>query len=187
MSGWETLYGRLAAARSAVEAGSERSGEAMEGILKRRAERMVRPQENAGTAGTRDYLLARVDGKEIAVESSWVWEVARPQAVLEVPGAPDRVEGVFNLRGRMIPVMALPGSGGASGAAGAATLLAVVLADGSRLAAFLASEVSGVKSYDPSAIGPLLGAPSEGILGMTPGGERVLDAARLFDDMPART
>ncbi|NLS45010.1 MAG: chemotaxis protein CheW [Firmicutes bacterium] len=47
-------------------------------------------------------------GKELfAVSISDVWEIVLMQPITPVPGAPDFVEGVVNLRGQIIPVINL--------------------------------------------------------------------------------
>lgn len=184
---WSDLHERLARIRESMTDTGGRSREAREDILLRRAERMARRKDDGPSPEGVEYLLLRAGGREFAVETSWVSEVMRPQAILEVPGAPDGVVGVFSLRGGLVPVLVLPALAGLTGVgqSPAGAPLAVVLFRDDRKAAFLAAEVMAIKTYVPASIGPLLGSSLEGITGVAPGGELVLDAARLFEAVPS--
>lgn len=52
-----------------------------------------------------DYLLFELSPARFAVRAGAVREVLRAVAVSPVPNAPAVVTGVFNLRGRMVPVL----------------------------------------------------------------------------------
>ncbi len=52
-------------------------------------------------------VVFRMEEELFAVSISDVWEIVRMQPITPVPGAPDFVEGVVNLRGQIIPVISL--------------------------------------------------------------------------------
>jgi purine-binding chemotaxis protein CheW len=54
-----------------------------------------------------NVLVFEVSGQRYALPSSDVWEVLRAAAVVPLPRAPAVVEGVINLRGRLVPVLDL--------------------------------------------------------------------------------
>jgi len=65
---------------------------------------------HASGAGPRDLLQLvsfRVGGEEFCLDILRVQEIIRIQALTRVPNSPDFVEGVINLRGKVIPVIAL--------------------------------------------------------------------------------
>ncbi len=63
------------------------------------------------TARTGDELLQlvsfRVEEEEFGLEILRVQEIIRIQPLTRVPASPDFIEGVINLRGRVIPVISL--------------------------------------------------------------------------------
>ena len=52
-------------------------------------------------------VVFQMEEESFAVSISDVWEIVRMQPITPVPGAPDFVEGVVNLRGQIIPVISL--------------------------------------------------------------------------------
>lgn len=66
---------------------------------------------NAHIAGTSADLLQLVsfvvDEEEFGIDILKVQEIIRPMALTRVPNAPSFVEGVVNLRGRIVPVIDL--------------------------------------------------------------------------------
>jgi purine-binding chemotaxis protein CheW len=63
------------------------------------------------TQQTREQLLQlvgfRVGGEEFAIDILRVQEIIRTQQLTRVPNSPESMEGVMNLRGKIIPVIAL--------------------------------------------------------------------------------
>lgn len=51
------------------------------------------------------YLTVYVGGDPVAVQLHHLTEIVEMQAVAKVPGAPEWIHGVFNLRGRVLPVI----------------------------------------------------------------------------------
>jgi purine-binding chemotaxis protein CheW len=63
--------------------------------------------EAAQKAGVRQLVTFHLDGEEFAVEILKVQEIIRKIDSTRVPNAPSFVEGVINLRGKVVPVICL--------------------------------------------------------------------------------
>lgn len=61
----------------------------------------------AGAADELQLVVFDLAGEHYGVDIESVREIIRLQEVTHIPGAPDSVEGVINLRGRVIPVVDL--------------------------------------------------------------------------------
>lgn len=60
-----------------------------------------------GDEGSKQLVSFRVGDEEFAIEIERVQEIIRYQCLTRVPNSPSFVEGVINLRGKVIPVIAL--------------------------------------------------------------------------------
>lgn len=70
--------------------------------------RLASLSSHGGAAGELLQLVGfRVGGEEFALDVLRVQEIIRLQELTRVPNAPDFMEGVMNLRGKIIPVIAL--------------------------------------------------------------------------------
>lgn len=78
-------------------------------ILEKRGETMSTTVDTGVRRGTesRQVVVFQMGKESFAVSISDVWEIVRMQPITPVPGAPDFVEGVVNLRGQIIPVISL--------------------------------------------------------------------------------
>ncbi len=56
---------------------------------------------------SKQYVVFKLDVEEYGVDIQRVIEIVEPTAITRVPYAPSFVKGVINLRGEIIPVMAL--------------------------------------------------------------------------------
>jgi purine-binding chemotaxis protein CheW len=66
-----------------------------------------RAPEAAQQAGVRQLVTFHLDGEEFAVEILKVQEIIRRIDPTRVPNAPEFVDGVINLRGKVVPVICL--------------------------------------------------------------------------------
>jgi purine-binding chemotaxis protein CheW len=57
--------------------------------------------------GVRQLVTFHLDGEEFAIDILKVQEIIRMMALTRVPNAPSFVEGVINLRGKVVPVIGL--------------------------------------------------------------------------------
>jgi purine-binding chemotaxis protein CheW len=63
---------------------------------------------SAGTSGDECLLIEfELAGESYGVEISAVREIIRVQEITRVPGVPDGVEGIINLRGVVVPIVDL--------------------------------------------------------------------------------
>jgi purine-binding chemotaxis protein CheW len=63
--------------------------------------------ENMGVAGESQLVVFDLNQEAYGVDISQVREIIRMQEITRVPRAPEFIEGVINLRGKMIPVVDL--------------------------------------------------------------------------------
>ena len=73
-------------------------------------------------------VVCELGGEHYGLDIAAVYEIIRLQPITAVPRAPDCVEGVINLRGRIIPVIDLASRFGIAGAARAKETRIVVAA-----------------------------------------------------------
>ena len=64
-------------------------------------------KETEATSTELQLVLFDLASEHYAIDSSIVREIIRMQGITRVPGAPSFVEGVTNLRGRVVPVLDL--------------------------------------------------------------------------------
>ncbi len=133
------------------------------------------PEDEAGTEEFSQFVTCRVDGEEFAVDILSVQEIIRMVDITRVPKAPPFVEGVINLRGRIIPVLDLRRRLGiAEGERTAQSRIVVVTVRG-RVVGLVVDSVSEVLRIPKSAMEP---APS---LGSSIGAEFIQGVGRLDD------
>jgi purine-binding chemotaxis protein CheW len=105
---WQPIHRRLEQANAAAEEATRSSPEHARAILDERARRLARPAEEPGAAETLlDLLGFTMAGESYAIETSFVREVLRLSHFTALPGVPDFVVGVTNLRGEILPVFDL--------------------------------------------------------------------------------
>jgi purine-binding chemotaxis protein CheW len=105
---WQPIHRRLEQANAAAEEATHPSPEHARTILDERARRLARPAEEPRAAETLLDLLGFImAGESYAIETSFVREVLRLSHFTPLPGVPDFVVGVTNLRGEILPVFDL--------------------------------------------------------------------------------
>lgn len=119
------------------------------------------------------FVTCRVGGEEFAVDILSVQEIIRMVEITRVPKAPAFVEGVINLRGRIIPVLDLRRRLGIADAERTAQSRIVVVTVRGRVVGLVVDSVSEVLRIPRSAIEP---TPS---LGTTAGAEFIQGVGRL--------
>ena len=107
----------------------------------------------ADEAGTVPMIVIRIGVRWFAVAAERVREVVTLESITHVPGASQQVLGVALVRGRLVPVLDLPGLLGIPRAGGAAITRPrlVVLALGEEEAAVVADETRGVLELPPAS------------------------------------
>jgi purine-binding chemotaxis protein CheW len=101
---WSHVHRRLAqAGRSA-----QYDATADQAILRERARRLAQPFEAATPRGEELELVSFVlSGERYALEAECVLQVIKLQQLTRLPGAPDHLLGLTNLRGEILPVFDL--------------------------------------------------------------------------------
>lgn len=65
-------------------------------------------EEQSGSGvSSRNYLIFLIDDLKLGVDAKCVTEILTHQTVTYLPMVPDYIQGVFNMRGQIIPVMDL--------------------------------------------------------------------------------
>ncbi|MEJ5365773.1 MAG: chemotaxis protein CheW [Desulfosoma sp.] len=76
-------------------------------ILESRALELAKPLEENGLEGGTEVVVFHLCGERYAVESAVVREIRRLDGVTSLPGVPDFVMGIMNVRGEILPVLDL--------------------------------------------------------------------------------
>jgi len=99
-----------------------------------------------------EQLLIRFEaaGSAFAVPMPQVLEIADPLAITRVPGLPDHLPGVANMRGEIVLVIDLPGFLTGRRTEVAARLL-LLHREGQIVAAVVIERVLGIAPYDPAS------------------------------------
>lgn len=156
-------------------------------ILRKRAEIIARPLAGED-AGGEDLLVIEfiLAGERYALDAEFVQEVAPVREITPLPGTPDFILGIINLRGAIRSVVDLRRVfGEASGGPGERGF-AVILDDGDMEFGLYAEEVPGARALRPGTLAETLptftDVRADFLKGVTPDGMAYLDAARLLSD-----
>lgn len=129
------------------------------------------------------FVICLIGSEEFAVDVLSVQEINRIVEVTRVPKTPSYVEGVINLRGRIIPVLDLRKLFGLSGAQQTTQTRIVVVSVQSRLVGLIVDSVEEVLRVPRSAIEP---PPSVGTMAgaeFTQGVGRIDDRLLILVDL----
>jgi purine-binding chemotaxis protein CheW len=105
-------------------------------------------------APTREYLAFRLGDEDYAIDILKVQEIRVFDAVTKLPGAPDYIKGVINLRGLIAPVLDLRIKFGFKEAAYGPFTVVVVLYVHERLVALVADAVVDVVALTEDEVKP---------------------------------
>jgi purine-binding chemotaxis protein CheW len=184
---WREFHERLARAQQALAEAERTAPERARVILQDRARALARAPAPAPQAGeVLDVVVFILAGESYAVEAAYVREAVRLTDYTPVPGVPDFLVGVINLRGEIVAVIDLRKFFGM--AARGVTDLSRVLVLGAGRAEFgiLADAAHEVMALRKEAIleppASLTGAGREYLRGVTEDALIVLDGATLLQD-----
>jgi purine-binding chemotaxis protein CheW len=184
---WPEIRARLARAIAATEGTSRLSPERAQTVLEERARLLARvPTPAPQAAEVLTVTTFDLANERYAIETEHVREVVRPADITPVPGAPEFLVGLLNLRGEILAVIDLRGFFGV--AAGALTARSRVLVLGGDRAEFgiladAAHEVTMLRRdeiHEPPA--SIAGIGREYVKGVTQEALIVLDGAVLLRD-----
>ena len=113
-----------------------------------------RTTDLAGNGDEKQLVVFQLAAKLYGVEISRVHEIIRLQSVTRVPRAPAFVEGVINLRGKVIPVVDLRRRFGLPMADHTRSSRIVVLEIGDQVVGIIVDAVSEVLRVSPGTVEP---------------------------------
>jgi purine-binding chemotaxis protein CheW len=185
---WERVRAALARTEAALDEAQRPAPEVVRQVLEGRARRLAGTATAAAAAATATLRVAcfELGVERYAIELRYLREVSKLRHIAEVPGVPDFVLGVSNVRGEMLSVFDLRRLLGVS--ARGLTDLARLLVLGRERAelGILVDTVGAVMDLDPA----LLAAPPETVsargrrylCGVTRDALIAIDGRALLDD-----
>ena len=183
---WVAVHERLSRAQTATADALNLPQEAVRALMDERARALARPPEPAERADTLAVITFVLATERYAIETQYVREVVRLREFSPVPGAPDFVLGVANLRGEVLCLIDLrrffdmPSTG--------VTDLSRMIVIGTERVEFgiLVDETFEIAGLRPDDIvsppESVAGAGREYLLGVTREALIVLDGAALLRD-----
>lgn len=171
----------------ATEAGSMRSPADGDRIMHQRALALAREPEDAAIAETHLAVIEFVlHGERYCVESQFVREVHVLRDLTPVPGTPDFVLGILNVRGQILAVLDLARILGVAPVEDTPPSRAVLLHAGSMEFAVPVDAVLGARAIDAAAVQPVPrhvdGSHARYLRGVTAESIGVLDVEALLRD-----
>ena len=184
---WAAVRRRLARAAEASVGNVRLSPERARAIMDERARALARaPAEPAAAARVLEVVVFDIAGECYAIETAHVREVVRLAGLAPLPGAPDFLAGVTNLRGQILAVIDLRQLFGVAGAGAAEPARVIVLGDGRAEIGVLAETLHEVAALPQERVRepevPPAGIGRDCLRGVTPEGLSVLDGAALLRD-----
>lgn len=184
---WEAALNRMRAAEAEIESGHRLAPEQERELLERRARELARqPQNPESTGGHFEIVEFTMAHERYGLESMYVKEVYPLRDLTSIPGTPEFVLGIVNLRGRVISLVdlkrffSLPEKGLSD------TNHVVVLSSPEMEFGILADSMLGVRGVSPAELDRDLptftGLCGDYLLGVAPDGTVVLDARRILSD-----
>ncbi len=144
-------------------------------------------------AGELQLVSFEVSGEEFAVDILAVQEINRMMDLTRVPQSPPEVEGVINLRGKIIPVLDLRRKFGMGSAERTEANRIIVVDVNNKVLGFIVDRVHEVLRISPDIVEPApamaCSISSDFISGVAKLQDRLiilLDLQRLFGDSTAR-
>ncbi len=155
---------------------------------------MQKPLDIAAASSRLQLALFRVGDGEYATDIMGITEIIRPQKVTRIPRSPEFVEGVINLRGRVVPVVDMRKRFGLGGAVGEGRKARVIIVRiGGRLIGALVDQVTDVVRMTVDQVEETpetaKGVNAQYVRGVAKDGERlivVLDMQKLLTSQEIR-
>jgi purine-binding chemotaxis protein CheW len=184
---WAAIHRRLAAASALLEQGAAPSAELRARVLKARARVLAREPEVTAAAQDQiavvEFLLAH---ETYALESAFVREVYPLRDLTSLPGTPEFVVGIVNIRGQIVAIIDLRRLFGLPTKGLTDLNKVIVLHNQDRELGLLADAMVGVRRISlPEIQAPLptlTGIHAEYLRGVTRDRTVILDGARILMD-----
>jgi purine-binding chemotaxis protein CheW len=184
---WEAAKQRLACAAQAIKEAGQLSPERARAVMDERARVLARvPRQELDRSEFLQVLTFGLGTERFAVETRCVREVIRPGEFTTVPGAPDFLVGVTNLRGEVLSVIDLRKFFGVQRTEPSQLARVIVCGETHVEFGVLADVVEEVTTLRIDRIlpapGSVAGAGREYLLGVTEEALAVLDGSALLRD-----
>ena len=184
---WTAIHRRLEHAARTLERGLAPAPEEKKRILKQRAAILAREQHADQVVQVRleviEFLLAY---ERYAIESSWVREVYPLREITALPGAPDFVLGIINVRGQIVSIVDLKKFFDLPAKGLTDFNKVIIIGDGNIEFGLLVDAVPGVRQIVGEEIQPPLptqtGVRAEYVRGLTADRLVVLNVAKILAD-----
>jgi purine-binding chemotaxis protein CheW len=184
---WQQVRARLAQAQTALDESLRLSPERARAVMEERALALAQvPRRAPSAAEILEVVTFGLAGERYAVETQYAREVVRFTEPTSVPGSPEFLAGLINLRGEIVAVFDLRQFFGLTDRT--PTELSRVIVLGAQRGEFgvLADAVGEVATLRIDEVreapGSVTGAAREYLHGVTPGALLVLDGAALLRD-----
>src|SRR5947209_1803679 len=102
---WARVRARLARAAAANEGALRLSPERARAVMDERARALARVPAETAAVRALEAVVFELSGERYALETAHVHEVVRLAGLTPLPGAPDYLAGVTNLRGQILAVI----------------------------------------------------------------------------------
>lgn len=184
---WDVIRCRMEEVAKRIEHGTSLSTQEKKSILQKRAILFGRPAANANNEQPRlniiEFFLA---SERYAFETSYIAEVCALKEFTPIPGAPQFVVGIINVRGRIVSIIDLRKIFDVSPKGLSEFNKVIVIRDGTLEFGIVADMVGSACQISSDEIQPplptLIGARSEYLSGITNNGLAILNAAKLLAD-----
>lgn len=182
---WDAVRERLAAARAATEAAAHLPPDRARALLEERARAFARVPPEAPDGEVLEVVTFVLGGERYAIETRCVREVLRVDEITRVPGVPDFVRGLTNVRGELLAIVDLARFLGARERGLSDLARIVVLGRDEAEFGILADSVEGIAGLRADEILARVApgtAPRLHVRGVTREALIVLDGAALLSD-----
>ncbi len=184
---WQAIKERLARSQAALTAVEQLSPEEARALMDRRAELLAHVPERApDTSEVLEVMTFRLGDERVAIETRFIHEVTLPSDVTPLPGGPDFLLGLTNLRGEVTAVIDLRQFLGITTAVPSENPQVLVLGDEHIQFGIVADAVNEVQVLRIDEIldppGSIAGVSAECLRGVTSDALMVLDGQVLIQD-----
>jgi purine-binding chemotaxis protein CheW len=180
---WTAARARVERFQEALERGEGRSPAERERILRERAERLACPQELPGSALAGDGIVVfRIGAERYGLPLSRMVEIISRPLCAAVPGAPDRLAGVIQVRGEIRPVLDLAQALRVQRNEPPERHSVLLVRGSGREFGVRVDEVEDIRVLTENERGPAPAGAGR-VMWMTPDGTGVLNADMLLDEV----
>jgi purine-binding chemotaxis protein CheW len=184
---WQKARDRLSRAASALDEAHRLSPERTRAVLEERALSVARiPTQGLGRGAAIEVVTFHLGEERYALETSYVREILRLKKVTPLPGTPEFLSGITNLRGQIVAVLDLRGVFGIANPASTELSRVIVLGEERIEFGVLADSVHEVILLPLDQVrevpGSVAGIGREYLRGVTADALIVLDGAALLND-----